>query len=539
MRQTRFWLCLISILLSVAVWLGLRQPFAGDRFIDLGIVFCLGLGLLLWIATDPGFAKRFVGEATANELGFIRIIACINLIVTALWLEDLPTSSWLPEAIRQPMGTIQFLYAIPGFEAFSRSQEWLQGFELLTVLCLSLGMVGLWTRFTIPLGGLTYCLLGGLTRQYFYLYHQGLIVVYMLLALSFMPCGDGLSVDRWLAKRRGRPVVDTQSPTPVYGWSRYTCWVVLVLAYLASGGSKLAVVGFSWLDPTNLRGMMYSCTLQRCNNYDWDVALRVGPHLPDFVFSLFGVAGTFAELAFVLVLFSALARRIMPLFMVSLHLGIWTFQNILFIDFIILQLIFLDLNWAQQFFSRWGLFSSAERPAIGNTAENALVRPLDAFRYPLLISVLSTVFAVCWFYKIYFYPLTGLHLFAYKDISGVVMYEQVYAQYASGETARIYPEDIIPAQGIASYKQVTQQCFSEEADKLYVCDEYLGALASAYNSQPGHSDNKIQEIDVQRKKWDFKTNPLDKNFGNVVGNYALNISEVQKNAPAQKQVIAK
>ncbi len=520
-RPTRFWLCLISILSSVAVWLGLRQLFGSHRFIDLGVVFCLGLGLLLWIATSPGFAKRFVGEATANDLGFIRIIACIDLIITAVWLEDLSTTPLLPEAIRQPMGTVQFLYAIPGFEAFSRSQGWLQGFELLTVLCLVLGMLGLWTRFTIPLGALTYCVLGGLTRQYFYLYHQGLIVVYMLLALSFMPCGDGLSIDRWLAKRRGQPVVDTNRPTSVYGWSRYTCWVVLVLSYLASGGSKLAVVGFSWLDPTNLRGMMYSCTLQRCNNYDWDVALRVGPHLPDFVFSLFGIAGTFAELAFVLVLFSQLARLIMPIFMVSLHLGIWTFQNILFIDFIILQLIFLNVSWAQQILSRWGLFSRANQTAAADT----LVRPSNAFRYPLLASILSIVFAVCWFYNIYFYPLTGLHLFAYKDVSGVVLYEQIYAQYASGKTARIHPEDIIPAQGIASYKQVTQQCFSEDTDKIYVCNEYLDALAAAYNSEPRHENDAIEKLEVQRKKWDFKANPLDTDYGDIIGRYDLSMNK--------------
>lgn len=519
MRQTRFWLCLISILVSVAIWLGLRQTFPSQRFIDLGVVFCLGLGLILWIATSPGLAKRFVGEATADELGFIRIISCIDLLVTALWLEDLPTTPLLPEAIRQPMGTVQFLYLIPGFETFSRSQAWLQGFELVTVLCLILGMVGLWTRFTIPLSAIAYCILGGLTRQYFYLYHQGLIVVYMLVALSFMPCSDGLSVDRWLAKRRGKPIVDTDQPTPVYGWARYTCWIVLVLAYLASGGSKLAVVGFSWLDPTNLRGIMYSCTLQRCNNYDWDVALRVGPHLPDFVFSLFGFAGTFAELAFVLVLFSQLARRIMPLFMVSLHLGIWTFQNILFIDFIILQMIFLDLSWVKRIFSRWSLF-----PRFGQSATAVLVRPLGAFRYPLLISILTISITVCWFYTIYFYPLTGLHLFAYKDVSGVVRYEQIYAQYASGETARIFPEDIIPAQGIASYKQITQQCFSKKADELYVCNEYLGALAAAYNSRPDHSGHKIEKLEVRRKKWDFRAAPFDKKFGNITGRYDLNVA---------------
>lgn len=524
MRQTRFWLCLISILLSIAVWLGLRQPFASHKFIDLGLVFCLGLGLILWIATSPGFAKRFVGEATADELGFIRIICCVDLLVTALWLEDLPTTPLLPEAIRQPMGTIQYLYAIPGFEAFARSQAWLQGFEILTVLCLVLGMIGLWTRFTIPLGALTFCLLGGLTRQYFYLYHQGLIVVYLLVALSFMPCADGLSVDRWLAIRRGKSVVETDRPTPVYGWSRYTCWVIFVMSYLASGGSKLAVVGFSWLDPTNLRGMMYSCTLQRCNNYEWDVALRVGPHLPDFVFSLFGVAGTFAELAFVLVLFFPLARRIMPLFMVSLHLGIWTLQNILFIDFIVLQLMFLDLGWAKQVLSRWGLFSNAGQPAAVNTA-NTLVRPLRPFRYPILLSVFTILMSVCWFYKIYFYPLTGLHLFAYKDVSGVVNYERLYAEYASGEKARIYPEDIIHAQAIASYKQITQQCFSKDPKKLYVCDEYLAALADAYNSQPIHSGNEIEKIEVQRKSWDFKAHPLDSNYGDTVKRYAFNVSK--------------
>ncbi len=524
MRQKRFWLSLIAIFLSLPVWLGLRQTFPGQQRIDLGIAFCLGLGLILWIATSPGFAKRFVGEATADELGLIRIVCCVDLLITALWLEDVPTTPLLPDSIRDPMGMMQYLNTIPWFQAFSNSQAWLQGFEILTGSCLLLGMLGLWTRFTIPLSALTFCLLGGITRQYFYLYHQGLIVVYLLAALSFMPCADGLSVDRWLAKKQGKPVVDTERPTSVYGWSRYTCWVIFVMSYLASGGSKLAVVGLSWLDPTNLRGMMYSCTLQRCNNYEWDVALRVGPHLPDFVFTLFGVAGTFAELAFVLVLFFPLARRIMPLFMVSLHLGIWTLQTILFIDFIVLQLMFLDLGWAKRVLARWGLFLNASRPAIANTA-NTLVRPLRPFLYPILLSVFTILMSVCWFYTIYFYPLTGLHLFAYRDVSGVVNYERLYAQYVSGETARIFPEDIIHAQAIASYKQVTQQCFSKDTKKLGVCDEYLAALANAYNSKPSHSGNEIEKIEVQRKSWDFKAHPLDPNYGDTVKRHDFTVKK--------------
>lgn len=522
MRQKRFWLCLTSIILLIFLWLGLRQPFASHRFIDLGIVFCLGFGLILWITTDPNFAKRFVGTATADDLGFIRIIACANLVATALWIEDLPTIPLLPEAIRQPMGSIQFLYAIPGFETFARSQVWLQGFELLTVLCLVLGMVGLWTRLTVPMGALTYCILGGLTRQYFYYYHQGLIVVFILVVLSFTPCGDGLSVDRWLAARHGRAVVDTSSKTPVYGWSRYTCWSVLVLAYLASGGSKLAAVGISWLDPTNLRGMMYSCTLQRCNNYDWVLSLQFGPHLPDLVFTLFGVAGTFAELAFVLVLFSPLARRILPIFMVGLHLGIWTFQNILFIDFIALQLIFYNLSWLKRFFPQWSIASNHIGETI--TAPASSSRLIHSFQYPILISALTITFAVCWFYRIYFYPLTALHLFAYKDASGVVKYEQIHAQYTSGKINRVYPEDIIPAQAVASYKQITKQCFSEKMDARYICNEYLKALAIAYNDEQSHND-KIEQFEVQRWKWDFKAEPLNQNYGSIIDRYMFSVDK--------------
>lgn len=541
--QSRFWLCFVSAL-SLCLWSGF------NRNLDLqeGMLFGLSCGAISWIATRPNliqglaeklnlffkpvekisvsYYKRFIGPATPESLGMIRIIACISLIIMALWFEDMPRSALLPVSMRSDMGIMQFFYFIPGFELFVRSESALQVFEWLTVLVLFLGMIGWRTRIVIPLGAFCYLLLGGIVRQYFYFYHQGLIVVYLLGILSFTPCGDGLSVDRWLKVRRGEPVPEADRPLPVYGWSRYTCWVLLVLSYLASGGSKLYDSGLFWWDPVNLRGMMYGCSLYSCNNlFHWDLSLRFGPHLPDFVFALFGLVGTIGEIAFVTVLFSKLARRIMPILMVGLHIGIGAFQNILFIDFILLQLMFYDFTEVKHFVGR-GLGMnrrvnySPQTQAVTNVSTN---QSRGSVLYPLIIIFLTLLIGFTWTNRTKKYPFTGFHLFSYKDTSGVVFYNTFHAQNASGETARVYPEKMIGAQRSASYRNVTDGCFSGEPKEVQVCDDYLKALGSAHN-RDAQAGEKFTQIELKRWRWDFLTNPLDPNYGKQIEGHTLQIN---------------
>lgn len=547
--QSSFWLYFIFAL-SICLWTGFESSISTtNSSLQQSLLFGLSCGAISWIATRPNliqglagklnsffkpvekisvsYYKRFIGPATPESLGMIRIIACISLIVMALWFEDMPRSALLPVSMRSNMGIMQFFYFIPGFELFVRSEGALKVFEWLTVLVLFLGMIGWRTRVVIPLGAFCYLLLGGIVRQYFYFYHQGLIVVYLLGILSFTPCGDGLSVDRLLKVQRGQPVPEANRPLPIYGWSRYTCWVLLVLSYLASGGSKLYDSGLFWWDPVNLRGMMYGCSLYSCNNlFHWDLSLRFGPHLPDFVFALFGLVGTVGEIAFVTVLFSKLARRIMPIVMVGLHVGIGAFQNILFIDFILLQLIFYDFAELKHFVTRGlGINRRATYPPQARAAATAPAfnQPQGSVLYPLMIIFLTLLIGFTWTNRIKKYPFTGFHLFSYKDTSGVVFYNTFHAQDGSGETARVYPEKMIGAQRSASYRNVTDGCFSGEPEEVQVCDDYLKALGSAHN-QESQTGEKYTQLELKRWRWDFLTNPLDPNHGQQIEDYTVKLN---------------
>ncbi|MGB3469151.1 MAG: hypothetical protein WBA74_27950 [Cyclobacteriaceae bacterium] len=145
------------------------------------LLFGLGLGLIGWIITSRQFSQKFVGEATAESLGAIRIITCTTVFIMCLWLEDIPTTALLPQEMRQPMGIIDFLYNIPGFEMFVTNQTSLQIFEWLTALVLFLGIIGWKTRFFVPLGAILYLILGGIVRHKIKFFHFGLTATYVLI----------------------------------------------------------------------------------------------------------------------------------------------------------------------------------------------------------------------------------------------------------------------------------------------------------------------------------------------------------------------
>jgi predicted DCC family thiol-disulfide oxidoreductase YuxK len=345
-------------------------------------VILLILGLAALISTRPSFYRRFVGAATPGSLGAIRMLICAILLASVLW-EDLASSALLPKEMRAPMGLLRVFYYLPGFEAFVSSQSALGIFEALTALILFLGVIGWHTRIVVPLGVLCYFLLGGIIRQYTWFYHTGLVPLYVLAVLSLTPCGDGWSVDRLLRIYRRRPVPDADRALPVYGWSRYLCWLVVALAYVAAGLSKLGNDGWAWLNPASLKRVMLRDSLNPMA-FDWGASLYF-VQAPDFFFTALAAATVLGELAFALVLFSGVARLIVPTAMMMMHLGILFFQNVFFPDLIACQLMFYNFTplrkaigeWLDRRHGRIDLLYDGRCPLCRRTAR--LVAALDLF----------------------------------------------------------------------------------------------------------------------------------------------------------------
>lgn len=301
------------------------------------------LGLVVFMSTNSQtFFRRFVGEATPGTLGAMRALTCGILLLWTM-LEDLPSIAWLPVEARHPLGVMQWLYALPlGLDRLVASEAWLRVFQLVTEVVLFLGMVGYRTRLVVPLGAFCFFLFGGILRDYSFNWHQGWVPLYLISILSFTPCGDGWSVDRLLKVIRGLPVPDPSRALPVYGWSRYTCWVAVAVTYWETGLCKLRFGGISWGNADGLRATFYEDTLLP-REYDWSWSLYL-VHAPDWPLVFMGVFVLFFECLWIMVLFSPTVRKIWPVLTAIFHAGVFILQKILFIDLILLQMVFYDFT---------------------------------------------------------------------------------------------------------------------------------------------------------------------------------------------------
>ena len=74
---------------------------------------------------------------------------------------------------------------------------------------------------------------------------------------------------------------------------------------------------------------------------------------PDILFAMLGLFAVLTETSFGLVLFSRIARRILPVMAIMMHIGILLLQRILFLDLILLQFVFFDFTRIRNKIGQW------------------------------------------------------------------------------------------------------------------------------------------------------------------------------------------
>ncbi|MDY6786082.1 MAG: hypothetical protein SW833_26635 [Cyanobacteriota bacterium] len=533
-RQVRLWLCISSVILSL-LWaaiarlilrpmlelayrgkglpalsnlvLQLEQPrnwliWRLDTLTKVGFIFFLGFGLLFWVTTSRTFFSKFVGKATAETLGFIRILSC-GFLLASVVVEDLPSSALLPPEMRVPMGFIDLLYQLPiGFDSLVRSIAGLWFFKILTALILLTGTIGWKTRFSIPIGVFLYLVYGGLIRHYEHFGHTGMIPAYLLIVLCFTPCGDGLSVDRRRRIAKGEVIAPADEYLPIYGWSRYACWIVMAFVYLSAGLSKVTKGGLLWWHPTNIQVIVFKDSL----NPAW-VDFGLGLHLisaPKFFFAFLGLMGLLVELGYVAVLFSRIARYIFPPLMGMIHLGILLLQNVAFFDLMLLQVIFYDFTKIRQAITQKKRGATVPEIALSHAAsENPRSDRIATsnFFYPTFAILLVLFLCFVWMYRIEYYPVTAWQMYSERKMDPSVRYYKILAQRESGEITPINLDRGIGVMSNSRYKRVTRKfCFKPET--VPTCQKYLQATASAYNKKVPPSQQIVQFI-IQKWNWKF------------------------------------
>jgi hypothetical protein len=116
-------------------------------------------------------------------------------------------------------------------------------------------VLGLFTRYILPLLFISFMLLFSFYFSRHNAPHPWLYIWFPLLLLSFTKCSDALSLDKWLGIIR--PLHETSSK--IYRWpiEMIAAWMAYI--YVAAGMAKILPIykGWKWLDGGTSQDMMY------------------------------------------------------------------------------------------------------------------------------------------------------------------------------------------------------------------------------------------------------------------------------------------
>jgi hypothetical protein len=448
-----------------------------------------------WVFTSSRFCARYVGETGPEPLALIRILTCGVLLMMTL-SEDLGRTAVLPREMVRPYGALKLFYLVPGFGALVQDATALRVFQGLTAMLLLCGALGLFTRAAIPAAAFCWLVFGGVIRQYAFYFHTGIVPLYVLAVLAFAPSGDAWSFD---ARRQAARGDVRLRPAAVYGWARYACWVAIAMPYLRNGGPL-------WWTATNMRSMLYTCTLQPLN-FDWQVSLLLHP-APDALFAAMGLMVLITELTFAAVLISRRARLVCPAVMMLSQIGIIFLQNILFIDLLILFAFYADpIAHAVQ--------SWRGRQPLGIAA---VAGRASAPQPAVAVAALVSALAACWIWSIERYPLTAMQMFSALDRSGVVEYYKVLAHYGSGSIAHVSLTDVLGSEADFRYRYRLREAFDPRT--VHVAARYLAVSGAELNRHQA-AENRATRLEVQRWQWSFRAEPSSSTFGRVVDRFTV------------------
>ena len=472
------------------------KPIANDLF---GMIHLIGIAVLVAMLFKKqlraSFERRCVGEATAIDLAWIRILACGTLLVY-IQTEDLGSHALLDEKWYDWPGYLIHL-GRGALRFFMESEGNLDGLTaLLQVFCL-LGLFGIATRITIPITIILYILYAALLRAFGKYFHDGYLVMYALMVLAFLPCADAWSVDAWLRKWRYRRRGETPPVrTAAYNWMVWACWAAICVAYLQLATSKFANGGLYWFDGRSLRNYMLADDL--ClTEWNFDFAMYA-THAPTLLWTIAGFFALAAETLYPFALVSHRIRRTLPYCVALLHLGVWFGQDALFVDAILMPFAFWQPS--KRLFPPPVELDPPSRP------------PVPWWRAAWIPIVIAAGVFFCDYVTYrntfrYKWPLEGWQMYAGKSyLGGSVNFRRFYVTYPDGST-----KDTGLADCAAFLEKPYRLDFGLIRDMprfLSIClPRHAGAIALTFET----------------RTWSYRRQTLEEHFATIAPDYAFRV----------------
>ncbi|MAQ16339.1 MAG: hypothetical protein CMN30_27475 [Sandaracinus sp.] len=464
---------------------GELQAFAVHLARRLALVLAVVVVVLRFRGGDlAGLVRSRVRPATGEAVALMRIVsgAALTLGVAG---EHLPSLAALPrEMLRPPPPLFSILFALPGADAFLSSELALGAFQALVLVACGAATLGLRSRVSLPAAVALTFLFGGLIRAPYKFFHTGLapLLVLAVLACDARAAGARWSVDAWAQP----PLRPSRGEGTRFGWLRFAGAAVVAALYVEAGLSKLCHGGLHWFEAAHLRSLLVRDSLEPME-FDFDLGLALA-RLPDGVLEILGAGAMAGELLFFLVFVHRTFALVLPLAMLAMHLGILLAQNILFLDLMLLDLLFV--GW-------W--FLDRRRPL----PRTRLVPDRRARRATF---ALLSVFAVVWTFGIEAYPLTAVQMYSHKT-PGPVVHHRLLAEHVDGSVTRARPEALFPILRDGRYRRTLHGCFTEQgADE---CDAFLGTV----HGELARREPTLVALRAERWAWDLEAHPHDPDHG--------------------------
>ena len=267
---------------------------------------------------------------SAFNLGVCRFLAYFVVMIAYL---QTPFSHWAELGPKSPFWEPLWLFKTLHLPVLGASALGLV--QLVWKISLVMACVGLFTTYSTVITWLLGTYLIALTFNYGKIEHQTMPMIIVLGILALSRCGDGFSLDAWLAARRGRPA---PPPSGEYRWPIRMVWLLMSITFFAAGIAKLRGTGIHWATgpafSTLLIQQFYSVNPPHVR---W--GLFIANHR--MLSHLMAGGSLLTELLFPLAMFHPKARRIFPLATFGMQVGIGLMMNVWFIQFLALYVFWV------------------------------------------------------------------------------------------------------------------------------------------------------------------------------------------------------
>ena len=281
--------------------------------------------LVFWFAEYRWkFVSRFLSEKrTPLDLAVFRIALMVDYLEIVSDLPKILHFAALDSAlVVPPVGWGPVASWVP------RNHLVVETVGVIFIICLVLSLIGLWTRISVLVTVVSAVYLLAILQIFGKINHSHHMVLFGVI-LCFSPCGDALSVDAYLRKRRGEGI-PALAPARRYGAPLQWIMVLMGLIYFFPGIWKVARGGQRWFSAANLHDLIARKLLE----FNPPTALQQWTLHHHFVLVLGALFTIIFEVGWI---FAVMDRRLRPSLIVSgllfhsvtnmlMHISFWTLR---------------------------------------------------------------------------------------------------------------------------------------------------------------------------------------------------------------------